>query len=83
MIKVGPRVSSLANEWAPIPAGAMLDVAGWRFRVTEVGGPELVRSRLPFTFEDVDGEENGGAFETQEIPFDGEQDVVVELQPKG
>ena len=34
-------------------------------------------------FEDVDGEENGGAFETQEIPFDGEQDVVVELQPKG
>ena len=56
MIKVGPRVSSLANEWAPIEAGATLELAGWRFRVTEVSGPELVRSRLPFTFEDVDGE---------------------------
>jgi len=33
-------------------------------------------------FEDVDGADNGGAFQTQEKAFDGEQNVLIELQPK-
>jgi hypothetical protein len=56
MVKTGPRVSPLANEWVPVEPGATLELAGRRFRVTEVSGPGLVRSRLPFTCEDVDGE---------------------------
>jgi hypothetical protein len=56
MVKVGPRVASLANEWVGMEPGATLKLAGWGLRVVEVSGPELVRSRLPFAFEDFGAE---------------------------
>jgi hypothetical protein len=62
----GPRPSADGHP----PQRSETQLAGWRFRVTEVSGPELVRSRLPFTFEDVEGEraaEFRRRFELEEV----------------
>ena len=55
-MKTGPKVSALTHEWEPVERGSSLDLAGSRLTVTGVTGPELVRSRLPFTFQDADSE---------------------------
>jgi len=55
-MKTGPKIASLTNEWAPLEAGSTVELAGSRFTVLDLRGPELIRSRLPFTFEDADGE---------------------------
>ena len=55
-MRTGPKVAALVNEWELIEVGSTVDLAGSRLTVLEVEGPELVRSRLPFTFEDPEGD---------------------------
>lgn len=55
-MRTGAKVTLLPNEWTPLESGSTLELAGSRLTVLEVSGPPLVRSRLPFTFEDVEAE---------------------------
>ena len=55
-MRTGPKVAALAHEWEPVERESLVELAGSRFTVMDVEGPELVRSRLPFTFQDTDSE---------------------------
>lgn len=55
-MRTGAKVTLLPNEWTPLGSGSTVELAGARLTVLEVSGPPLVRSRLPFAFEDIEAE---------------------------
>ena len=56
-MKTGPRLAPQAHDWVPLARGSSVELAGTRFTVLDVTGPPLIRSRLPFAFEDAEGEQ--------------------------